>query len=254
MKAFRAKVFKTYDFEGPWRASFGEPEQNFKAIVYGDSGNGKTDFVVQLAKYLARFGKVYYNSFEEGESLTLQQAFDRHDMWAMEGKVILGDREPFDLVIRRMKSRNSPRFCIIDSLDYMRLTVEDYKRFVDELPHKSIIIISWSAGKLPKSQAAKDIEYMVDVKIRVHEYKAYMKCRFGGNAPFIIWPEFWERKAEAAREAAENQHAPARKTKSTPAKPASSPTLFAPAAAPPEPDPPEPDDDLADFFASSNLY
>jgi hypothetical protein len=253
MKAFKNKVFKTYDFEGPWRASFGEPEQNFSAIVYGDSGNGKTDFVVQLAKYLANFGKVYYNSFEEGESLTLQQAFNRHDMWSMEGKVLLGDREDFDLVMRRMSRKRAPRFCIIDSLDYMRLTVDQYKRFVNELPHKSIIIISWSAGKNPKSQAAKDIEYMVDVKVRVHEYKAYMRCRFGGNEPFIIWPQYWEDKAAAAEVDAGNAPKESRKTKSAkPLPPAPQASLFTPA--PIEDHEDEPDDELAGFFKGRQSY
>jgi tRNA A37 threonylcarbamoyladenosine biosynthesis protein TsaE len=248
MKAFQNKTFKTYDFEGVWRASFGEPEQNFRTMVYGDSGNGKTDLVVQLAKYLAGFGRVYYNSFEEGESLTLQKAFGRHDLWSMEGKIILGDRENFDLVIRRMKARNSPRFCIIDSLDYMRMTMADYQYFVEELPHKSIIIISWSDGKKPKSQAAKDIEYMVDVKVRVHEYKAYVKCRFGGNEPFIIWPEYWENKAQAAEEA-ENV-APAKISKTKSAKPSPGQTLFEDSETLPPPEDDEPDG----FFGGTFSY
>lgn len=244
MAQFKNKRFQTYDFDGPWRASFGEPEQNFRCFVYGNSGQGKTDFVVQLAKYLSEFGKVYYNSFEEGESLSLQLAFGRHNLWEKEGKIILGDRENFDLVMRRMSSKNSPRFCIIDSLDYMRMTMDDYQRFVDELPHKAIIIISWAEGRKPKTQAAKDIEYMCDVKIEVREYKALMRCRFGGNAPFIIYPEYWEKKRLEA-EAKLSASAPTPAPKPTPAKrpkKEATPELFQ------EETPDEEPDELADFF------
>lgn len=196
------RSFITYEFQDAWAASFGEPERNFRMIVYGDSGNGKTEFVVKFAKYLAQFGKVYYNSFEQGLSKSLQDAFIRNDMADVSGNLIIGDKDKLDELKRRMGSRNSPRFCIIDSLDYMKLTADQYIELVERFPNKSFIIIAWSAGKYPKSQAAKDIEYMADIKVRVHEYKAYPKCRFGGNKPFVIWPEYWEkkRKEKAANE------------------------------------------------------
>jgi len=194
--------FKTYAFEGEWLASFGEVERNFRMLVYGDSGNGKTEFVVQFAKYLATFGKVYFNSFEQGVSKSLQKAFMRNDMHEVQGRLILGDKDSYDTLYQRMGSRNSPKFCIIDSLDYMDLTTDQYKELVERYPHKSFIIICWSAGRKPKLQASKDIEYMADVKVRVHEYKAYPRSRFGGNRPYVVWPEYWERKAEEAEEAA----------------------------------------------------
>lgn len=196
------RSFVTYPFEGEWLESFGEVERNFRMLVYGDSGNGKTEFVVQLAKYLAGFGKVYYNSFEQGVSKSLQDAFIRNNMMEVSGKLVIGDKDNFDDLVKKMGSRNSPKFCIIDSLDYMELSADQYKLLVEKFPHKSFVIICWSAGKKPKLQAAKDIEYMVDVKVRVHEYKAFPRSRFGGNIPFVIWKEYWENKKRKAQEAA----------------------------------------------------
>jgi len=197
-----SKNFVTYKFEGQWLESFGEVERNFRMLIYGDSGNGKTEFVVQFAKYLAGFGKVYLNSFEQGMSKSLQSAFLRNNMQDVQGKLILGDKDTFQSLYKRMGSRNSPKFCIIDSLDYMNLTTDQYKQLVERYSHKSFIIISWSAGRKPKMQAAKDIEYMADIKVRVHEYKAYPRSRFGGNKPFVIWPEYWKEKREKAEQAA----------------------------------------------------
>jgi hypothetical protein len=199
------KNFSTYDFDGNWLESFGEVERNFRMLIYGDSGNGKTEFVVQFAKYLAEFGKVYLNSFEQGMSESLKKAFMRNDMHEVQGKLIIGDKDGYEDLYRRMGSRNSPKFCIIDSLDYMELTTEQYKELVDRFGHKSFIITAWAAGRRPKLQAAKDIEYMADIKVRVHEYKAYPRSRFGGNKTYVIWPEYWQKKrmeAEAAAKAA----------------------------------------------------
>ena len=65
---FLDRKFDTYPFDGQFKDTFGEPEKNFKMIVYGKPGNGKTEFGFQLTKYLAQFTRVYYNSFEQGIS------------------------------------------------------------------------------------------------------------------------------------------------------------------------------------------
>jgi hypothetical protein len=105
MADFLGKKFDTFKFEGRWAAMLGEPEKNFKMCIWGASGNGKTDFCVQFSKYLTQFGKVYYNSFEEGVSKSLQAAFNRHDMMDVKGKIIVGDRETFPEVMQRLRQR-----------------------------------------------------------------------------------------------------------------------------------------------------
>lgn len=181
--------FDCYHFTGEWLTSFGEPEKNFSALIYGESGNGKTDFCVKLAKYLAQFAKVLYFSAEEGISTTIQEAFDRNGMHEVSGRVILAEKANVEELIDYLKRRNSPQVVVLDSLDYMRLTTEQYKLLRATFPRKTFIIVSWSAGDRPKSQAGKDIEYMSDVKIRVKHYLAHPRSRYGGNAPFVIWDE-----------------------------------------------------------------
>lgn len=53
--------FDTLPFEGVWHDAFGTPERRGVWFVWGNSGNGKTSFVMQLCKYLCRFGRVAYN-------------------------------------------------------------------------------------------------------------------------------------------------------------------------------------------------
>lgn len=68
--------FETAPFTGEWLASFGRPELRGAWIIYGGSGCGKTTFVMQLCKYLTTFGRVAYNSLEQGLSLSLENFAD----------------------------------------------------------------------------------------------------------------------------------------------------------------------------------
>ncbi len=187
VKAFMEKNFHTYEFEGEWKESFGEPEKNFKMILYGGSGEGKTEFMVRFTKYLATFGKVSYVSPEQGISKSLQDAIRRNDMDAVAGKVMFLSGGPFeDLLVYIKKSK--ARFIVIDSLDYMKLTVDQFKSLIKTYPKKAFIIIAWAKNGTPKSQHAKDIEFMCDIKSLVENFTITLPTsRFGGNKPFVIW-------------------------------------------------------------------
>lgn len=181
------KRFICYDFTGEWKESLGTPEKNFSAIIYGPSGEGKTDFCVKLAKYVSQFAKVLYVTHEEGISSTIQEAFGRNNMHEVSGRVIVAEKAFIPDLIAYLKKRNSPGIVILDSLDYMNLTKEQYKQLRAAFPNKAIIIISWSDGKAPLSQHGKSIEYMCDIKIRVSQYRAHPRSRYGGNKEFVIW-------------------------------------------------------------------
>ena len=58
--------FDTLPFEGEWYDAFGTPESRGVWIVWGKSGSGKTSFVMKLCKELCKYGRVVYNSLEEG--------------------------------------------------------------------------------------------------------------------------------------------------------------------------------------------
>ncbi len=184
---FMDKNFITYPFDGKWLESFGEPEKNFKMIVYGHSGNGKTEFCIQLAKYMASFTKVYYNSFEQGISKSLQDALHRNNMREVTGKVMFGDKESVQEMDARLSNRNAPQVCFIDSRDYINLTTQQFKWLIERHKRKCFIIICWEKSGLPKGEYAKDIEFMCDIKVRVSQFKAYIRGRFGGNKTYTIW-------------------------------------------------------------------
>lgn len=184
---FLARNFDTYPFAGPWRDTLGEPEKNFRAIIYGRPGQGKTEFAIQLAKYLAQWTRVYYNSFEQGISKTLQDALIRNQMQEVAGRVVFGDKESVEEMHERLSIKGSPMIVIIDSRDYLNLTGQQYCDLVEAFPRKTFIILCWESAGKPKGEHAKAIEFMVDIKIHVRDFIAYPRSRFGGNNKFIIW-------------------------------------------------------------------
>ncbi|REC47849.1 MULTISPECIES: ATP-binding protein [Chryseobacterium] len=187
INAFIEKAFDTLAFDGEWKDSFGEPEKNFKMILYGGSGEGKTEFTVRFSKYLAGFGKVSYISPEQGISKSLQDAIKRNSMEEVAGKVMFLTGGTFDELLTYIKKSRS-KFIIIDSLDYMKLTVDQFKILIAKFPKKAFIIIAWAKNGSPKSQHAKDIEFMCDIKSLVESFTISLPTsRFGGNKPFIIW-------------------------------------------------------------------
>ena len=63
---------KLLKLTGKWFDAFGHTEFYGVWFIWGNSGNGKSTFVMQLCRELCKFGKVLYVSLEEGTSLTLQ--------------------------------------------------------------------------------------------------------------------------------------------------------------------------------------
>jgi len=184
---FYDKKFKELPFDGEWEKSFGHPEENFRVLIYGAPKNGKTEFCIKLAKYLTNFKKVYYNSYEQGISKSLLDAVKRNNMHEVTGKIIFGDRETFEQMKVRLSKKNSPGICFIDSLDYMKLTTDQYQELIAKFPKKVFIIICWAKGSKPAKQAALDIEFMVDVIVHIKNFRATVRSRFGGNEDFIVW-------------------------------------------------------------------
>lgn len=180
--------FKVMDFTGVWLSAFGKPERTGSWLIWGHSGNGKTSFALQLAKYLTRFGKVAYDSLEEGARLSMQRALLDINMKEVKDKIILLDREPVNELVERLKRRKSPDIVIIDSLQYTGMSLPEYKKLKSMFADKLFIFISHAEGMSPSGRTAKSILYDADVKIRIEGYRAILVSRAGNTKNyFTIW-------------------------------------------------------------------
>ena len=184
--------FETVDFDGEFLSSFGKPELRGAWMVFGGSGTGKTTFLMMGCKYLTRFGKVAYDSLEQGLSLSLQRAWERVGMSEVGNKITLLDREDLAGLISRLKKKKSPDIIVIDSLQYLLgFTIRDYLRLRLLFPSKLFIFVSHERNGQPDGVVAQKIRYDADIKIRTLGYKAFFTTRYQngdeGGADFTIW-------------------------------------------------------------------
>jgi len=181
--------FKELDFKGEWLKAIGKPEIRGSWIIWGASTNGKTRFAMQLAKYLARFGKVVYNSLEEGASKTIQMAVKNVNMLEIGVNFNLLDMESIADLKARLKRDRKIKFIIIDSLQYSGLNYQEYKDLKAEFPNKLFVFVSHAEGKEPTGATAKAMRFDAFVKIWVEGFKAFAQSRYGGGEPYTIWQE-----------------------------------------------------------------
>jgi len=185
------------------KASFGNLVENFIMIVWGMSGNGKSNFLMQFLKVLIKYGKVLYVSLEEGHEASIVETIKRHLGEDCEGQIHFADHEmSYDKLMVVLAKKKSAKFIIIDSLQYWNITYEQYKALKQRFKKKTFIFISHAEGKLPLGSTAKSIMYDAGIKVWVTGYLALIKCRYGGNKPYIIWEQgakkFWGKKYPSA--------------------------------------------------------
>lgn len=186
------KKFDLLEFENEWKEFLGCPDKAFSATIWGNRTNGKTALAIAWAKYLTTFGKVAYNSLEEGFSHTIQMAIKRNYMEDLDNPFQLLDKEPFEEMWERMTKPKSPDFVFVDSVQVTKINKNTAIDFMDEMKYKKkgVIWVSQASGKEPKGSLADDIAYYSDIKIWVEGFKAFPDGRLnGGGEPYVIAPQ-----------------------------------------------------------------
>lgn len=179
--------FPIMELEGAFARSFGARVQRSGSwIIYGESGNGKTELEIQLAKYFTRFAKVLINTLEEGARLTFQMAMGRHSFSEQERRRLHVTQDEMPQLRARLEKPKSPDIVFIDSLQFAGLTKVQYKQFVRDFPNKLFIWISHSEGKKPLGGLGIHVDYNSDVKIHVIGFKGLVKTRYQAGADYII--------------------------------------------------------------------
>ncbi len=195
---FQQKKFKLLaQPEGSFKKHLGGVPENFITIVFGNSGNGKTEYCIQLAKYFTQYGVAAWLSYEQGHGYDLQTAINRNKMEEVSGRFLVidpvADLPPntsfIEDLVKYLSKRNSPDFIFIDSIDYTRFTWDDYDLLKRKFgKKKTLIFISHANGKRPKSSIGERILYDGGIGIYVRDFIATVsKNRFGGFEDHIIY-------------------------------------------------------------------
>ena len=181
--------FDTIRLGGGWDDCIGEIETTGVWFIWGNSGNGKTSAVVSLCKELSAFGKVLYNSREEGVSLTMQNTLRRYGMGELGSRFQLANM-PLQELDEKISQQRSPKFVVLDSFQFMGLTYKDFRAFCEKHKNRLLIFVSRTRGRQPEGRAATSAMYDASCKIWVEGYKAFSKGRFvGATGEMTIWDE-----------------------------------------------------------------
>lgn len=186
--------FVEFDWDGDWLDFFGDIGFEGVMLVWGESGNGKTSFALQLCRYLASKGKkTIYNSLEQGRSKSMQKQVKLAGLTSAgirKGRFNLLDKESIDDLKIRLRKKHSPDFVVIDSIQYSGMNYKAYQLLKDEFAgRKLIMLISHAEGKRPAGRVANSIRYDADIKIICEGYRASCLSRLGGGKSYTIWHE-----------------------------------------------------------------
>lgn len=187
-----SKKYKTLEISEEWKKVVGVLPDPFSMIVVGQPKNGKTSFIMRLCRHLAERYKVFYSSLEEGDSKTIQDALILAKMEEVTGNFFLGDGYFFNELVAKLKQKNSPKIIVIDSHDYMKLTIYQWQKLEKMFPRKSWIIICWGKASakdfaVPDDYFAKKIKYKVGTVVLVRDFIAESRGRYGPTEPYTIW-------------------------------------------------------------------
>jgi GTPase SAR1 family protein len=188
-----------FPFAGEWFEAFGAPQSTGIWYVYGESGSGKTTFILNLVKCLSQYcNSVLFESHEEGESsVALQDGICR--LGLLDVKNIFVVDESREEMIERMNMRKSSSVVLIDSLEHsefkeIKQVIELKKLF----PKKLFIFTGQASGDKPRSTLGESVLFLANQKIKVEGYRAICRGRsMGTKGYFTIWEEgankYWEK-------------------------------------------------------------
>jgi len=168
IKTLKDKKFQTLEFNEQYKMLFGSPQRNFIAMCYGESGSGKSVFLLKFADYFAKnFGKVLYNSHEEGVNQTVIDRINNFEITAK--KLFIGNALNFDEMCEKIE-KNYYRLVIIDSVKYMNFTFAQLKELRTRFAKRQIIVIMVDFGKAKgKPQSSIDLLHAADVKMYIKQ-------------------------------------------------------------------------------------
>lgn len=184
------KVYKTLSFSKPFFEAFKNPQSTGLWFIWGESGSGKSSFILQLITELAKSSRVVVNDLEEADDMTVQDAFKRFGLQCLKKKLIWCS-ETMEEFAMRMESPKAPKIMVINSFQYMGWSFAKMLAFKRRHKDKLIIIVSGCDGKQPDGRAAKSTMKDASLKIWVEGYKAFSKGRYIGEngGVYVIWKE-----------------------------------------------------------------
>lgn len=171
-------------------------------FAWGNSGNGKTEFIMRLLRLFAAEEKTLYLSLEEGiGNIHLKEALQRNGLSTSKKLLIAFDS--IEELTARLRKDRSPRVILIDTVQYWGITYDEYRALVNEFKTRLFVFMSHvdAGGRVPDGSTAQRIKRDSDMRLWIEGYKAFNRGRtWGRTNEYIIWSQgadtYWGKKNE----------------------------------------------------------
>jgi len=177
----RERNIETYNFTGEWTKIFGSPDIRFSSLIRGEAKSGKSSYCTMFAKEVSQWGKVLYVSAEERiNSVTLQERLKRFDVTSR--KIRFTDARTVDEIDQLLR-RGGFRFIIIDSIQHVKMTIDDWTQLRNKYKRRKL---SWHLV----SQMGKNViayKHEVDAIVEIKAGLATVSGRFKQSDTFRIF-------------------------------------------------------------------
>jgi len=177
VKSMKEKKFHTLELDEFYAKLMGKPERKFTMMCYGESGSGKSVFLMQFSNYFAKtFGKSLYNSHEEGANQTIQDRINNFGIDA--SKLFIADAMTFDEMCTVIE-KNYYRLVIIDSVKYMGFTFNQLRELRKRFANRLLCICIVDFGKVQGTpDSGTDLLHASDVKLFFKKGRVYSISRY----------------------------------------------------------------------------
>lgn len=183
-------------FTGEWHEAFSCPEPTGIWLVYGNSGSGKTSFLLQLARYFSEelSMRVAFQSMEESGRSSFQRSIRRAGWKEKGGNIqVLPEANPTE-VDEWLELHPKTKVVIIDTVQYWILryqfSIEQYFELKKKYTDKLFIYNSHINGNEPDTRTAIQIMRDADQKVFINGFRAFSKGRhIGSKGHYSIWPD-----------------------------------------------------------------
>lgn len=177
------KKFKTFDFEGVWADTIGQPETNGAWLVYGAEKNGKTWFSLLLAEYISSFTSVLYVSAEEGMGKTFVDACHRAQINPNNRRLHFVEYTPVDELSIKLSKRRSAKVVFVDNMTIYvdELRSKTLRNLLQKHSDKLFIFIAHEERNEPYTAAAKLVKKLAKIIIRVEGLACFVSGRCKGG-------------------------------------------------------------------------
>lgn len=153
-----------------YKSLIGKVPVNFRMLLWGAPGHGKSSLALMLANDIGRTLKVLFVSAEESlQSATLTNRIKRFK--ANSRNLIFNDSNDTG-TIERIISTYSPKFVVIDSVNVIKGKVESVLQLMQKFPDIGFIIIAQATKDHKRYSGISALAHAVDIVVNVNDGKA----------------------------------------------------------------------------------